>query len=172
MSVKIQAHLRRGGAQGGDEIARLQRIQNADRVRNAQTFQPGFLGGPGEFKQKPQVGPRGVLRADGEKLEHAAKFGGQFRQGPKNPIAILLPRAQVKFRYRQRKMRRVDAATGGGQKVRTFCPAPGGQTQGQPEVADGVDVVHLALSHRRDADFDLRHAGAGQGGGDVFFLRA
>ena len=37
--VKFQAQLRHGCAQGADEIAGLQRVQNADGVRDAQTAQ-------------------------------------------------------------------------------------------------------------------------------------
>ena len=66
-------------------------------------------------------------------------------------------------------MRAVNAAAGGGQKSSAFRPAPSGQPQRQAEVADGVDVVNLALPHRRDADFDFRHAGMGKGGGDAVF---
>jgi hypothetical protein len=93
--VKFEAHLRHGRAQGADEIGSLQRIQNADGVRDAQTHKSGLLRGEREFHQEPAVSARRVLCADGQKLEGAAKFGGQFSQRPEYPFMILLPRAQV-----------------------------------------------------------------------------
>ena len=69
-------------------------------------------------------------------------------------------------------MRSVNPAARGCLQIFARPATPRRQPHAVDAVADGVDVVNFSLSHRGNAKFQFRHAGAGKRGGNAYFFRA
>jgi hypothetical protein len=166
MGVKFEVESRRDGAQAGEIGGHTLRMGQTHGVGQAQPPDGAARHGAHKIVEKTGIGPRIILRADGDKSEARGGLDGQTAQLAQHPGAVLAPDAKVQVRDGKGKVHAEHVAGGRGREIVRVGPAPREHPPGADGADDGTQVGDGFGSGDRDAGLQLGHAGLYQCAGD------
>ena len=119
----------------------------------------GSLRGLGHLQHEFRIGTRSIFATDDDFQAVVVGVRHQFEDGVEHPGAVALQfLGEMDVRHRDGEIDHLHIELFAGIDVRLAHAAPHDQLRIQIQRGDGVDAFAFFMPHRRDADFQFRHA--------------
>ena len=171
MGVHFEFEIRRL-AQLVHALVGAERVQQPERVGEAEAPRAGSLRRIDHAQQKIRIRARGVFTADADVHAHVLGAVDETADGVQHPFPIASQLvADLNIGNGDRQIDDMRAAAGGGHEIGFAHAAPDHQARRQAQAGDGENALAFLRPHDRDAHFHFGHARSGQGArdGDAFF---